>query len=389
MPRTRPDWADRELHLPPLLGPLVSWRLALLFFMYASIALLPDLFDQQSWAGHFRWPVNERPQLTDLLTTWDANHYLYLAEQGYEAGTKSAAFYPLWPLLIRATTPLFGGSQLAAALILANGLGVVAALLFHGVARKLVSAAAADTALLLLLAFPGALFMAVPYSESLFLVLVLAFFRFLMDDRMLLAALPAVLLPICRPVGLFVALPLAVHVLQRMRRSGSYRPQLRDLLVGAPVVGFGLYLLLMQAMTGNAWEGFAAQARFYTQSSIWLIFDVRGFLGKLFTDVSLHGFETSGLDRLWFLLFLATLPATWKLDRTWFSYSLPMGLVPAMTVSLLSFTRYALVLFPAFVVAGVWLSQPKREKWRWPILGFLLSVQLLFLLRHINNRWAG
>jgi hypothetical protein len=146
----------------------------------------------------------------------------------------------------------------------------------------------------------------------------------------------------------------------------------------------------MAIMTGDPFEGFAAQGRFHTASTIGRIFDVPGFIAFFIQGaISLHGVTTSLIDRLWFIWLLACLPALWRLDKTWFAFALVMGVVPAMTAPIVSFTRYALVLFPMFAVTASFLDSPSRRPWTAPLLLGLGGIQAIFLIRHINNLWAG
>jgi hypothetical protein len=55
----------------------------------------------------------------------------------------------------------------------------------------------------------------------------------------------------------------------------------------------------------------------------------------------------------------------------------------------MAFTRYLLVVFPIFMVYGAWLSKLRNPAWRGLIYTVLFSLQLLFLLRQINNYWVG
>lgn len=382
--------------LPPWTGPLLLWRLGMLLLVYGVIWLLPGLFDAQSWAVNFHYPPRATPVLEDMWSTWDVNHYLHLAEQGYVPGAQSNAFYPLWPTLMRWTSAVTGTSTLVAGYLLANLLALLAGLGFHHLARARVGEEAADRSLLLLLAFPGAFFLGLPYTEALFLLLAVGTMLALHLERPGLAAGAALLAPLCRPVGIFLVLPLFVHrALAKDPGAGAgrlralLRPASADGLVLAPLVGWGLYFLWMYLASGNALEGFDAQEQFRSGSSILRLLDPIGFLALFARSLSLHGFSDSLLDRLWFVLFLATLPALWRLDKRWFAYALPMGLIPAVTVQLLSFTRYALVVFPCFVVAGVFFSAPERRRWFGPVLFLLLGFQVLLLGRHVNNLWAG
>src|SRR5207248_1795832 len=88
----------------------------------------------------------------------------------------------------------------------------------------------------------------------------------------------SLLLPAARPVGVFAILPIAVYTLthilpksirtHRLNQShaGIYKKTFgfsfaqACLLLSAIPIGWGAYLLLMWHWTGNAFEGFAAQA---------------------------------------------------------------------------------------------------------------------------------
>lgn len=378
-----------DMPVPEWLGPLLAWRVVVLFLLYACLALLPDIFDVAAWSGHFRFPAGgEEPLLADTLKTWDGNRYLAIAANGYEAGDPTAAWYPLWPFMIRLAAPLLGGSYLAASIVLANLFAVAALLALHSLVRARLDAVTADTTLLLVMAFPGAMFFALPYSESLFLLLVVLMFLWLAQGRDAWAAVPAFLLPMTRPVGVLVIAPLLLHA--ALRKGRPLRPQARDLWALTPLLGWAAYLLWMFLETGNAFEGFDAQDSFFAQSSVAKLFDITGFVGRFVgAAAALHGVTTSYLDRIWFLWLLLCLPAIGRLDRSWLGYALLLGVVQAMGTGSISYTRYALVLFPVFVVTAAWLVRPGREKWRWPLLGLFGGLQVLMLIRHVNNMWAG
>src|SRR5690242_7013522 len=87
-------------------GRQLRWLLGSALLLYAlvglSILLLPPLFDFAAYYHNFHWPEHEPPTLLTRLATWDAQHYLFIACNGYVRGSPSAAFCPLWPMLVRA-----------------------------------------------------------------------------------------------------------------------------------------------------------------------------------------------------------------------------------------------------------------------------------------------
>jgi len=381
----------RDKGVRSLVGPLLAWRAGLLFLMFASILLLPDIFDVQRWSENPHWPANaEQPDLATYFKTWDSQHYLRIADAGYEAGTKTSAFYPLWPLALRAVSPLFLGNTHLAGIVLANLFGLLACLLLCAVVGRRMGDRVGRLTLLLLLAFPGAFFLGLPYSESLFLFLIALFFWGLEKKQNSIAGVAALLLPICRPTGILMVVPFAVHTFCQWRKDPDRRLRPEMLWASAPICGFLLYLGVMTLMAGDPLEGFAAQDRFHTSSTVGRLFDVTGFIAFFIQGaISLHGVTTSLIDRLWFVWLLLCLPSLWRFDKTWFAFALVMGVVPAMTAPIVSFTRYALVLFPVFAVTSRFLASEERRSWILPILLAFGGIQGIFLLRHINNMWAG
>jgi hypothetical protein len=111
------------------------------------------------------------------LLGWDADHYLWIADNGYPVGAPAETrFFPLIPLLTHALGWLPGVSHGAALLVIANAGAVVLALLLHRLARDegLGDDGAARAVWLLTLA-PPAFVLVWGYAESIFGALAVAF----------------------------------------------------------------------------------------------------------------------------------------------------------------------------------------------------------------------
>ena len=115
-------------------------------------------------------------------------------------------------------------------------------------------------------------------------------------------------------------LPLAWHLFEQ-RKPWRYSP-----LLLAPMLGYAGYFGLMYAWTGNPFEGFEAQ-RFYPYSpSVGNMFNAGGVASAFLNVNSLDGMMDSGMDRGFFVLFLALLVPMYRLKKTWFFYALPAGM---------------------------------------------------------------
>src|SRR5439155_9936318 len=114
-----------------LIYPLLAYKFFILWLVLASAQLLPNSFSFDGFNANFRWPEDKEPGLDERFMTWDGEHYLYLSQNGYHAGSPSAAFFPLWPALIWLNAKLLAGQTLIAALVLSNIFSLFAWLLFH------------------------------------------------------------------------------------------------------------------------------------------------------------------------------------------------------------------------------------------------------------------
>jgi len=411
------------------------WALMLsaktLLAVSAMCVMLAEFNLVQFHEAYAHWPPGKKATLTSHFATWDSAHYLVLSKGGYTAGSSSCAFYPLWPMLLRGVNLATGGSRpVLTAMVLANGLSLIGLWLLGRLMERHCGPGISRDALILLLAFPGALFFSFPYTESLYLVLLMAFFWGLELKRWGWVAAAGFLLPLTRAVGVFIVLPLAWWLYElepkarreeisgndsrvatstrsRRRESALTLPgckwsgltsaatrlagmlaHRRSLLLLAPLLGYATYFGLMYLWTGNAFEGFEAQKAYPYSPSIKNMFDLPAFWSAFIQVRSLGGMMDSALDRGFFLLFLALLPAVWKRNRVWFWYVLPAGLIPALTSYFMSYRRYIMVLFPLFIVLAQWLGRgPRWMFWYYVIL--MAALQAWAVSQFVNFFWAG
>jgi hypothetical protein len=185
-------------------------------------------------AERFDEPALTRPlgvvgnALASPLAHWDAVWYLGIAESGYpSADSPRVAFFPLYPLLTRASAEVGGGS--AGALLIAGYAVSLAALLgalvlLHRlVALELGRRLAAPT-LLLLCVFPASLFLGAPYSESLYLLTSVGAFYAARTGHWAWAGVAAAAASGTRSAGVLLLLPLVVIYLYGPRAEKGAVP---------------------------------------------------------------------------------------------------------------------------------------------------------------------
>jgi hypothetical protein len=287
--------------------------------------------------------------------------------------------------VIRFFSTVISSNALLSGLILANALGILALAFLHQFVAARWGVLTADRTVILLLAFPGALFLAFPYTEPLFLLLTVLSVLALSRNNYAGAGIAAFLATLTRPTGVLCTLPMLADVL----RKRNFRALTFCFL---PVLGFACYFGVIKLLTGSATAGFAAQAEFITGHSMSRLLDPLSFLQDFFDPprgLKLHGPLNSIIDRIWLFWFVAGLAPIYKQDRTLFVYTLSMGLVPALTGHMMSYTRFVMMAFPMFLVPAQWSRSGGRN------LGFILlaaalfALQMYLLVRHMNFYWAG
>jgi Mannosyltransferase (PIG-V) len=147
------------------------------------------------------------------LARWDSVWYLRIADSGYGDSPPRAAFFPLYPLLVRTGGTLFGGSHaalLAAAYLVSLAAFLGALMLLYRLTELELGRPLARPTLVLLAVFPAALYFGAPYSESLFLLLAVGAFYAARTDRWAWAGVCAGLASATRSAGLLLLLPLAL-----------------------------------------------------------------------------------------------------------------------------------------------------------------------------------
>ncbi len=147
---------------------------------------------------------------------WDSIHYLAIAEHGY-ARASDTAFFPLYPLLIRALGYMLGSDPLAGVAISTVSF-VVALALLHRLTELELGRSAADATVLLVALAPLSFFFTALYTESLFLALSLGAVYAARRERWPLAAFLGALATVTRVPGVLLVIPLAVMHLKTHRR---------------------------------------------------------------------------------------------------------------------------------------------------------------------------
>ncbi|MBT2676758.1 hypothetical protein J7E95_39450 [Streptomyces sp. ISL-14] len=212
------------------------------------------------WAHRQRhgvWPI--------LATRWDADWYLGIADHGYahELGTaygaNNLAFFPLYPVLVKAVAAVTPGTRASTGLALAVTASVVAAWGVFAVGDRLHGRRVGVLLTVLWAALPVGLVQWMGYTESLFTALAAWSLYGVLTGRLLTAAWLAALAGLTRPTGIAVAAAVTVTALLALRR----RFRLRTLAAAAIApLGWCGYVGWVGLRVGR-WDGYFAVQRLW------------------------------------------------------------------------------------------------------------------------------
>jgi hypothetical protein len=345
----------------------VGVRIGLFVLGLLSPGLFPAL-DPVSVPG---WPARALPDpgWHNLFTAWerfDTLWFLRIADGGYRAADGSAAFFPLYPLLVRFVSVLLGGRPFAAALLVSNAALIGALTVVYELTRTEISDAVARTTVVLLCVFPTSFFLFAGYSESLFLLLAASALWAARRGRWPLAAAAGFGAALTRNIGVVVGIALLAEAVQQRTEGG--RSIARGVLAAAATfLGTLAYLLFWQAEASDLLAPLHQQANWERVFSWPWVTLLEG------TSVAFRYLgNTNG--PYWLIDWLLVVPVLVASVAAPFRYRWAFGvylwgglLLPLTFVfegrPLMSMPRFVLPLFPAFWVMAEMLGRWRVPRW--------------------------
>jgi hypothetical protein len=300
----------------------------------------------------------------ETFAAWDSGWYFDIARRGYYASPdsqSSIAFFPLYPLLMRACAWPFGGTDRAlwaAGIVLSSASLVLGLACLHRLTERMLGEReTARRTVLYVAVFPFAYFFTQVYTESLFLFLTVAAVLAAQASRWGWAGLLGALAALTRPNGVLIALPLGLMALSGRPRLPELARRLSAVLL-VPL-GLGLFCAFAWRLSGDPLGWLHAQAQWgYTVGNrpwveLMRLFDGlarEGPYGYFFSDplapyYFLHGMLALGLVALVPSVFTRVSPALG-------AYAAISLYVPLTGNALEGIGRYAATLFPVFMLLG-------------------------------------
>ncbi|HTP08485.1 MAG TPA: mannosyltransferase family protein, partial [Anaerolineae bacterium] len=321
---------------------------------------------------------------------WDALWYSSIAEHGYQyAGEREATnvgFFPLFPLINGAIMRVTGLPVEVSGAIVSTVITFFACLVLYKLTiDETDDPSTARRAVLYLIAFPTAYYLAIGYSEALYLLCVLGAFYFARRGQWWWSGLIAFLAGLARLHGALLIVPLGYEYLRQKQWNlrAILRPEIVAVL-GAPlgVLAFNLYL---NATFGQPAGYFSP----YFQIQTMFFKGIRAEAFPTFPGTTLANYlfgflngvpstESAAVMAATIFLLIMTVEVWARLPRVYGVYMLTVLLFSLVGGDLISMPRFVVPMFPAFIA----LAQIGKREWvdRLILIPSLLLQGVLALL---------
>jgi hypothetical protein len=373
-------WMRVGRSMPPAVTDTLV-ALAIVRLASVAVAFFANLVFGQAINRGFALPFSNA-KFVETFTAWDSGWYWDIATRGYyfrPDAQSSIAFFPLYPMLMRAAAAPFGGGAHAtwiAGIVVATLASIAALIAIHRLTERLSgSRETARRTVLYIVVFPWSIFLSRVYSESVFLLTSALAISGAYHRRWWRAGLWGALATLTRPNGILIALPLALLAVRHIR-SGR---QVADTAIAlSPIpVAFAAFCGYVYLETGDLLGWMAAQEHWGYSLGHEPWQQLQRVIGSFVTQGPYDYFLSSDvalfelLQAVTALTFIALVPAVFKrLGIAMGMYVLVSLLVPLSSNALEGIGRYVSVLFPVFMVVAARTTPVTHEA--------LVAVSLVF-----------
>ncbi|MEI7554259.1 glycosyltransferase family 39 protein [Candidatus Chlorohelix sp.] len=391
--------------LKVVLLTFVITRLMIFFIILLSSTTIPMRLGAYLYSN----PDN---LVMDGLVRDDSWWYHNIATRGYNMGNiqtgaqGNTAFFPVYPLLVKTVSALVGDVFFAGILV-SNVAFLFALVYMYRLARREFDDETAARAVFYFAAAPTAVFFSAMYTESVFMLAILATFYYTREGQWDKAAIAGAVASGTRNTGVIIALSVALEGLYqagfrfkppRWKRAAlkrhffaqvkivpkAWRSFLAAAFVPVGLIGYMAYLanafgdplgfIHVQATWGREVSG-AGFTKIISDTITHLNIGKNFMAGQFDTGTLLNLLSTLGFG----VLVIITL---FKLRPTFSIYALLTFLVPLSTGSVGSMTRYILMLIPCFLLLAKWGKNPMIDK-----IVMVIFVPMMGYMSIIMSHW--
>lgn len=313
-------------------------------------------------------PKNAVGLILQVLTSWDGAWYYRIIRDGYpsvippdvtyEMPEARAAFFPAYPMVVRAVDTVLPGGDVLAGVLVNLVLGAVATLLVGLLAREIFGDRIAYRSMLLFVFFPGSFVLSFTYSEATLIVVAAGCMLLLLRRQWLAAGVLAAIGTAARPNGLALVAACAIASYLAIRDRREWRSLVAVVLAPVGFVAFQLYLWIH---TGElAW--FRVQTEAWDEGTSFGLTAIRNtveaFLHPLASPTDILT-AVSFLTMIGFLLAMRWRRLPWPLV----AYTLVVLALMVLPSTVTARPRFLFTAFPALIAAAAWWPEEHEEAW--------------------------
>jgi hypothetical protein len=313
-------------------------------------------------------PRNAVGLITQVLTSWDGAWYYRIVRDWYPTSIPvdvtyhdmeaRAAFFPVFPMLVRAVDAVLPGGDVFAGVLLNFVLGAVAIWLVGLLARDLFGERIAYRAMLLMAFFPGSLALSLTYSEATLITVAAACLLMLERKQWLAAGVLAAIGSGTRPNGVALIVACAVAALFAIKDDRDWRSLIAPVLAPIGFVSFQLYLY---DRTGEfAW--FRVQREAWDEGTSFGLTAIRNTLEAFTRPLSSPTDTITALSVIAMVLLLVVLFRR-KPTRPMMAYTFVVLALMILPATVTARPRFLFTAFPLFISAAAWWPEEHEEGW--------------------------
>lgn len=355
-----------------LFWAVLNWRLLTLSLVSLCVSLLPLKPAFTSAATEYG---RGYPYLLSSLANFDGIHYLSISYRGYEL--LKQPFFPFYPMLIWLTHKISGLSVLGAGLVVSHIAFIATIPVLYWLVNQDLKRNQ-QYFWLALLFFPSSFFYGATYNDSLFFLCASLTIWLARDRRWWLAGFAAACATLTRLNGLALAIYLVAEICTASlpQIDQTWQPKLwwqnfwknfswsefwmSPFWAAAQIpIAFAGYLLFLQVEFGD-WRTLFNTMSIWKQNSATLPPQVIWRYIKIFFTVNpkLLEYWVAIVEFVAVTWYVFLLTWGWKKIRSadWLFAAVSI-LIPWLTGTFAGMPRYALHLYPLFLLMALWLKQ--------------------------------
>jgi hypothetical protein len=304
-------------------------------------------------------PKNAVGLILQVLTSWDGRWYFEIIrgwyptsippDVTYEMAEARAAFFPVYPMIVRTLDPVLPGGDVFAALFVNLVFGVLAIWLIGLLARELFDEQIAYRAMLLTLFFPGSFVLSFAYSEAVLIAVAAGCLLALVRHQWVAAGLLAAIGTACRPNGLALVAACVVAAFLAIRERRDWRSLVAVVLSPIGFVAFQLYLY---DRTGE-WAWFRVQTEAWDEGTSFGLTAIRNTLEAFIRPLSS---PTDIITAVSVIVSVIMLVILWKrrLPAPLVAYVLVVFALMILPATVTARPRFIFTAFPVFIAIAAW-----------------------------------